>query len=53
MQQNKSLIELHGTRFKLLLEPTSLGILSPILPKIRITKTFLIFGKNRPTTIGK
>ncbi len=51
LQQKKSLIELHGTRFKLLPKPTSLGILSPI-PKALIKsaknknyQNFFDFGK--------
>lgn len=59
MQQKKSLIELHGTRFKLLPEPTFLGILAP-MPKTLINsaknkdyqKKF-DFGGNRPTIVGK
>jgi hypothetical protein len=59
MQQKKSLIELHGTKFKLLLEPTSLRILAP-MPNSLINNAknkdylyFFDFRINRPTTIGK
>ncbi len=41
MQQKKSLIELHGTKFKLLLEPTSRGILAPM------PKTLINSAKNK------